>query len=91
MTLKLGFEITPANFDGDSDETDHLIKWVLADSEKQVRDILEPIGGDVCAITAGQACESLDFFLPHDADFLRSWLIAEKDKNRPVVDSLNAL
>lgn len=33
----LVFEVIPKEFDGNSDETDHLIQWIAAANEEEVR------------------------------------------------------
>lgn len=50
--MKQVFEVVLKGFNGDSDETDHLIKWVAAQDAAQVRKYCATKGWDADRIVA---------------------------------------
>lgn len=68
------FEVEFPGFDGGTDETDHLIKWVTADNEAQVEQSspgckVQPLPH---SIEEELPFGTIDYHLPTDADALRA-------------------
>lgn len=80
------FEVTPCDFDGGSDATDHRVVWVLAPTRHDVETALAGTGARVSDLPPSFADEGeINYRMPQDAEALRRFVL---DTETP--DSANA-
>jgi hypothetical protein len=69
------YEITAAGFDASSDETDSLVYWVAAESEKIVRVAVQDTAAVFCGEVLGWSLRDVDYTLPAQAVQLSTKLL----------------
>lgn len=71
------YEITAAGFDGGSDDTDHLVLWVMAETRAEVESLVEGTGARLCGTVSDSRLSDLDYILNSraSADKFRAHLL----------------